>query len=189
MRDSMGLLTPVAAASASEGIRRDTGAVSWFHWPNLVTLGGRVVARTSLSIGEPRSPGRGLRLTFRVSVNCSADVPADSDSELGETSIRDVLGVEIDRDMLRDKVLHALDWYYAEWQRGAHQKLADRIEPTIPWLGREVEVATVGGEVLRGTARGLDRSGSLLLEEGVRRGAARTRALSPHGVRLVLEAE
>ena len=60
--EGFGLLGPLAAACTSEGIRRDTGIVSWLHWPNLVTIDGRVVAKTSLSLprlpdptGRPRS--------------------------------------------------------------------------------------------------------------------------------------
>jgi biotin-(acetyl-CoA carboxylase) ligase len=163
------LLGPLAAACASEGIRRDTGIISWFHWPNLVTIDGRVVAETSLAVTQPADTDPKTRVVFGVRVNCFARRPASFPSGLPVTSVLQALGVEIDLDLLRDKVLHALDWYFAEWERGMHTKLVERMAPTISWLGRDVEVRTTDAKAIVGRARGLDDRGSLLLErrEGV----------------------
>ena len=128
----------------------------------------------------PKGPDAKARAVFGVSVNCFARRPASFPSGIGATSILDALGVEIDVDLLRDKVLHAMDWYFAEWERGMHRKLVQRIEPTISWLGRDVEVRTTDSKLISGTAKGLDDDGSLLLE---RRG--RTRAIPAEGVVLV----
>ena len=166
-----GLLGPLAAACTSEGIRRDTGIISWLHWPNLVTIDGRVVARTSLSLTQPPGPDFKARVVFEVLVNCFAKRPASFPPGLQATSILEALGVEIDVDLLRDKVLHALDWYFAEWERGMHRKLVERIEPTISWLGSDVRVRTTDAKVLKGKAEGLDDQGSLRLE---RRGGTLT---------------
>jgi biotin-(acetyl-CoA carboxylase) ligase len=163
-----GLLGPLVAACASEGIRRDTGIISWLHWPNLVTIDGRVVARTSLSVTQPANPDAKVHLVSRVLVNCFDGKPASFPSGLPAASILDVLGVEIDLDLLRDKVLHALDWYLAEWERGMHRKLVERIEPTISWLGGDVNVLTTDARVVAGRAKGLDDQGSLLLERRAR---------------------
>jgi biotin-(acetyl-CoA carboxylase) ligase len=158
-----GLLGPLAAACTSEGIRRDTGIISWLHWPDLVTIDGKVVAKTSLSLAQPSHTGAKAHAIFEVSVNCFADaVPFPPG--LRSTSIAKVLGVEIDMGLLRDKVLHAFDWYLAEWERGVLIKLVERIQPTISWLGQEVEVTTSGGEVLTGRAVRLGEDGSLGLE-------------------------
>ncbi len=165
------LLFPVAAACASEGIRRDTGIISWLHWPSLVTIDGRVVAKTSLSVSPPPEPCSKARVVFGVLVNCSAGRPASFPSGLPALSIFDALGVEIDVDLLRDKILHALDWYFAEWERGMHRKLVERMEPTISWLGSDVRVRTTDAKVLTGKAEGLDDQGSLLLR---RRGGTLT---------------
>ena len=102
----------------------------------------------------------------RISVNCFARrISEFSSVALPCTSIRKALGVEIDVNLLRDKVLHALNWYHAEWERGMSRKLAERIHPTIPWLGRDVEVNLADGRVLKGRATSLDDEGSLLLEQ------------------------
>jgi biotin-(acetyl-CoA carboxylase) ligase len=181
---AFGLLGPLAAACTSEGIRRDTGIISWLHWPNLVTIEGRVTAKTSVSVTRHVDPDSRDGVVFDVLVNCSAERPTAFPSGLRATSILEVLGVEIDVDLLRDKVLHAVDWYFAEWERGAHRKLVERMEPTISWLGRDVEVRGAGSRVIQGRAKGLDDDGSLLLE---RRGV--THAIPAEQVELVRVAD
>jgi len=91
--------------------------------------------------------------------------------------------------LLRDKILHALDWYFAEWERGMQRKLVDRIQPTISWLGGEVEVRMLDGRVLLGTAKGLDDYGSLLLEQRDRSGKPEARTIHPVGVEVVKAAK
>jgi hypothetical protein len=220
----LSLLVPLVAACTSEGIRRDTGIVSWLYWPNLVTIDGRLVATTSVSAssqasssssgsGQQQKEGEGkgehgrYELVFKVSVNCFGGEPhrpsplattAAAARALPSTSILDALGVEIDMRLLRDKILHALTWYQAEWERGMHRKLVDRIQPTIPWLGRKVRVETTGShDVLVGRAERLDDTGSLVLA-GVERRWGRssdhddedqTETLSPGDVELVRVAD
>jgi hypothetical protein len=183
--DAFRLLGPIAAACTSEGIRRDTGIVSWLQWPNLVTIEGRVVAKTSFSVSSPPEPDGKVQIVFKMSVDCFADRLASPPPGLPTTSILDALGVEIDVDLLRDKILHALSWYCAEWERGMHRKLVDRMQPTIAWVGHEVEVRTADAEILKGRAMGLDEGGSLLLERRGTRGSRKTRVLPPEGVELV----
>jgi biotin-(acetyl-CoA carboxylase) ligase len=177
----LGFLRPLAAACASEGIRRDTGIVSWLHWPDLVTVDGRVVAKTSLSQAASKKPAGKKEATIEISVNCFAGTSGAS------TSILEALGVEIDVDLLRDKILHALNWYHAEWEMGMERKLVERMQPTIAWLGRDVEVTMSDGRALRGRAKGLDDLCSLLLEQlgDGRRGSPQTRRLPPQSVELV----
>jgi biotin-(acetyl-CoA carboxylase) ligase len=179
--DGLGFLRPLAAACASEGIRRDTGIVSWLHWPDLVTIDGLVVAKTSLSLAAPKKPsGEKTQATIEISVNCFAGTSGAS------TSILEALGVEIEVDLLRDKILHALNWYHAEWEMGMRRKLVERMRPTIAWLGRDVEVTMSDGRTVRGRAKGLDDDlCSLLLEQqhdGRTREGPKTRRLPPQSV-------
>lgn len=180
-----GLLGPLAAACTSEGIRRDTGIISWLQWPDLVTIDGRVVARISLSLARPADSVEKVQAVFEVSVDCFARRPPSFPGGLRATSILDALGVEIDIDLLRDKVLHALDWYLAECERGMRRKLVDRIQPTISWLGSEVEVRMASGEAVKGKAAALAEDGSMLFEQGGGKGGRRTRAISADAVELV----
>lgn len=154
------LLTPVAAGALSEAIRKDTGIISWLHWPDLVTIEGRVVGKVSVS--PARDPNGAV---IRVVVNCYGSLRPATSTVLPPSSIRDCLGVEIDTDLLREKVLEAVDWYSAEWERKVYSKLAARIEPSIPWMGETVEARTTRGAVITGKALGLDEAGSLVLQQ------------------------
>jgi biotin-(acetyl-CoA carboxylase) ligase len=176
----LGALAPLAAACASEGIRRDTGLMSWLHWPNLVTIEDRVVATTKTSV-EPLEAK--TNVTFAISVNCFGDGPESFPRDLPRSSIFEMLGVKIERGLLRDKILHALDWYCAELDRGMDRKLLDRIGPTIAWLGREIDVTTTSGETARGFAKGLDDQGCLVL--GGLGGSRNARLFRPDRVALV----
>lgn len=173
-------LTPLATAATSEAIRKDTGIVCWIHWPDAVTIDGKVVAKAHLTL-KPVPSTRSSRAVLSISVDCFAKTSLPVSRLLRTTSILEALGVEIDIDMLRDKILHALDWQLAEWERGMNRKLVDRIAPTIPWLGREIEVSMTNGTTSAGRAKGIDELGSLLLELH-QRGRTETIALSPAAV-------
>jgi hypothetical protein len=134
------------------------------------------------------STSEGIRRDTGImsSVNCFATRSSESSSvALPSTSIRNALGVEIEVDLLRDKVLHALNWYHAEWERGMSRKLVERIRPTIVWLGRDVGVKLADGRVLKGRATGLDDEGSLLLEQKHRGGRSTSLKIRPESVKLV----
>lgn len=181
------LLGPLVAACTSEGIRRDTGVVSWLHWPNLVTIDDKVVAETSVEVVPPARSRLQARVVLSTSVNCFAADGARPKARSHETSIKEALGVEIDIDLLRDRILQALDWYYDEWARGKHRKLVERIQPTIAWLGREVEVTGPHGSVIRGRAKGLDDFGSLVLDTQDGQGRRASATLDPGSAALVRE--
>ena len=153
------LLTPVATGALSEAIRKDTGIISWLHWPDLVTIDDRAVGRVSVS---PSPDGRAV--VIQVLVNCSGRNSPASNTDLASTSIRACLGVEVDKNLLREKILEAIGWYSAEWERGVYSKLVARVQPSIPWMGGNVKVKTREGAVFIGKAVALDESGSLVVE-------------------------
>ncbi len=164
----MRLLGPIVAAAVSEAVRKDTGVVSWLHWPNLVSIDGKIVGKTSLSSFQmPVAQGNAdprRALVMAASVNCFAPNRSAS-TEPSETSLLEVLGVELDLVLLRERVLESVDWYYAEWERGMNRKLVRRIEPTISWIGRRVRIKTARDTMLTGRAVGLRDDGSLLLTQ------------------------
>lgn len=179
------LLGSLLAAATSEGIRRDTGIISWLHWPNLVTMDDRVVAKASISPRQASGPNRRL-VVARILVDCFASSSYKLTlAELPSISILEALGVEIDMDIMREKVLHAVNWYHAEWERGMNVKLVQRVRPTVHWLGRKVELVAPGGSRLSGRAKGLDDFGSLLLETKDSRGRLSTRVVAPGTVDFV----
>ncbi|MDA4116951.1 MAG: hypothetical protein OK455_01225 [Thaumarchaeota archaeon] len=187
----MRLLGPVAAAAVSEAIRKDTGVISWLHWPNLVSIDGRIVGKTSMS-SFPLPAVRGEKgqkraVVIELSVNCFCALSRrPSSKEPPPTSLLNVLGVEVDIALLRERILESITWYCAEWERGVYGKLVQRMEPTISWMGRDVVVKTTSGVLLKGRASALAKDGSLLLVQEKPKGKA-TLKVSPEVVDLVVE--
>jgi len=127
-----------------------------------------------------------MGVVARIMVNCFAPRSKElSPVELPSTSLVEALGVEVDVDLLRDKVLHALNWYHAEWERGMSPKLTKRMLPTIVWLGRVVEVKLASGRALNGRARALDDQGSLLIEQKHAGGGSTNLTIRPDSVEFV----
>ncbi|MDA4135372.1 MAG: hypothetical protein OK449_00045 [Thaumarchaeota archaeon] len=141
----------IAAFSVSEGIRKDTGIISWVRWPNLVTIDEKVVSTASASV--TRSVGEGwVQLDFRVNL---------SHTEVtGTTSLFDALGVEVDRGILLDKILESLSWMHFGWSNGMHPQLLRRIGSMTETVGRRVSVLD-GGERFTGSALEIDVLGRL----------------------------
>jgi BirA family transcriptional regulator, biotin operon repressor / biotin---[acetyl-CoA-carboxylase] ligase len=180
----MRLLGPTVTAAVSEAIRKDTGVISWLHWPNLVSIDGKIVGRTSSSsFSLPVAPGDGEKsaVVMDLGVNCFASPAAEHIStQLPKTSLLEVLGVKVDVALLRERILQSITWYYAEWERGMDRKLIQRMEPTVSWIGKQVQVKTIRGTRLSGRATRLREDGSLLLrQEEPKEGTAKIRAVAP----------
>ena len=74
-----------------------------------------------------------------------------------------------DRTSLLVSLLASLWESYSAWQEGgerAGMRLAESYVAACATIGRQVRVDLPSGEVLTGTARGIDASGRLLVEHG-----------------------
>jgi len=142
------------AFSASEGIRKDTGIITWVRWPERVVTDGAVVARSSavflpekgypraimgFSVNRLRRPGR------------------------GSTSLEDELGVRVDERLLLAKILESLSWMHFGWTNGMQDHVFSRVRSMTETIGRVVSVRKAA-EVRRGTATGIDALGRLLVK-------------------------
>jgi hypothetical protein len=152
------LLGLIAAFSASEGIRKDTGIISWVHWPSIVTIEGKSVAATSASV-TPAAGAGWAELDFRINLLHS--------ELIGSTSLYDELGVEVDRRLLLDKVLESLSWMHFGWSNGMHLQLLRRITSMTETIGSRVSVRKSGRQTA-GSAVEIDALGRLvvLLDDG-----------------------
>jgi BirA family transcriptional regulator, biotin operon repressor / biotin---[acetyl-CoA-carboxylase] ligase len=148
-----GLLALIAPFCASEGIRRDTGIITWIRWPDQVVTGGKSVARTSLvSAGRPGSPC--LILNFRINLG---RVGLE-----GSTSLEELLGVAVDRELLIAKVLESLSWMYSGWVGDKHPQIRKRIGSMLENEGQAV-TTDAHGTAVSGVVSGVDEKGRLLL--------------------------
>ncbi len=151
-----GLLRLIIPFSTSEGIRKDTGIITWLRWPDKVILGRKVVATTSIVSSSPIMP--------KWVVLSSSIRTGRTDAESGdETSLLDVLGVEVDPELLVERVLDSLSWMYYGWTRGMDDHIVMRFRSMLDTIGRRVQVAD-HGRLTVGIARDVDSMGNLTVE-------------------------
>ena len=166
----MGLLGVVAAFCASEGIRKDTGIITWLRWPHEVVVAAasaetaqerrrwETVAVVSPSTTDPSGPPA-LVLNYRINVGRSR--------RPGSTSLEDLLGVSVDPGMLVAKVLDSLSWMHSGWEKEMYPQIVARLGSMLEDAGRRVAVVDRGGgEAVSGVVAGVDREGRLVVEVG-----------------------
>ncbi len=148
----------VGAFSASEGIRKDTGIISWVRWPNSVAIEGKTIATTCARVIRA---GESNRVVLGFTINVSRPV---SD---GVTSLLEEVGVELDRRILLDKVLESLAWMHAGWVNGMHPQVLRRVKSMTETLGGAVSISKEGRR-LAGVATDIDAKGRLIVRAGNR---------------------
>lgn len=151
-------LALVAAFSASEGIRKDTGVISWVRWPNIVVINNATVATTTASVFRE---GDSSLVEFRFGINISPT------GDPGEGSLYDAIGVNVDASILLEKILESLSWMHAGWSNDMHPRVLQRVKSMTETVGQPVRVS-YGGQRASGRAVDIDHSGRLvvLLKDG-----------------------
>jgi biotin-(acetyl-CoA carboxylase) ligase len=148
------LLAIIAAFSASEGVRKDTGIISWVRWPNAVTIEGRVVASSSAAVTRT-AQGSWAQLDFRVNLLPTA--------KAGATSLYDELGVEVDSGILLEKILESLSWLHFGWSNGMHAQMLRRVVSMTETIGTKVLVRGRGAKAA-GSVVDIDALGRLTVQ-------------------------
>lgn len=147
-------LSLTGAFSASEGIRKDTGIITWVRWPNLVVVDGAVVAKSSTLPLQGKGDPRAI-IGFSVNRLRTADQ--------GSTSLEDELGVRVEERLLVEKILESLSWMHFGWTNGMQDHVLSRVQSMTETIDRVVKVKA-GATVRMGTARRIDTRGRLLVE-------------------------
>ncbi|HEU0164858.1 MAG TPA: biotin--[acetyl-CoA-carboxylase] ligase [Thermomicrobiales bacterium] len=154
-------LTPLSllvALAIATSIRDGFGLDARVKWPNDVFVGRRkavgVLLRTHAIRGESQP-------VVVVGTGINVNVPAASLPETG-TSIAVELGREVDRDVVRDRVLAELGDVYHRFLRGDIEADWDRLNQLLLYRDEPVSIQD-GDRLLTGTLAGLDHRGGLLL--------------------------
>jgi BirA family biotin operon repressor/biotin-[acetyl-CoA-carboxylase] ligase len=150
------LLRLIIAFSTSEGIRKDTGVITWLRWPDKVVVGRRVVATTSTASSSATHP-RWVVLTSNIRTGRT------DGGDDGSTSLLDVLGVEVDPGLLVERVLESLSWMYYGWTRGMNDHIVARYRSMLDTIGRRVQIDD-HARLRVGSARDVDEAGNLIVE-------------------------
>lgn len=152
-RETALLMRLIAAFCASEGLRKDTGIISWVRWPSVVTIEGRSVATTSACV-TPKAERVWVELDFQVNILESA-LP-------GATSLYEELGVEVDGELLLEKILESVTWMHFGWSNEMQPQILRRVRSMTETLGSRV-TARRGGVLAVGSAVEIDELGRLVL--------------------------
>jgi BirA family biotin operon repressor/biotin-[acetyl-CoA-carboxylase] ligase len=144
-----------------EGVPRGRMADAALKWPNDVLIGDRKLAGILAErAGDAVVVGIGLNVGLRAS-----ELPVPTATSLA------IEGAPADRDPVLRAILRSLAAVYDEFKReGGEQALREAYEQVCATVGRQVRVELPGGDVLTGTATGVDEHGRLLVAgaEGVR---------------------
>jgi BirA family transcriptional regulator, biotin operon repressor / biotin---[acetyl-CoA-carboxylase] ligase len=154
---------PLLAGYAVDKALKAAGYEASVKWPNDVLLGGQKVAgilveRVDTDAGPAAVVGIGLN------VGMTADeLPVPEATSLAVASPGEVP----DRTALLVSMLASLWESYTAWQAGgdlAGMRLAESYVAACATIGQQVRVDLPAGEVLTGTASGIDPSGRLVVE-------------------------
>ncbi len=154
---------PLLAGYAVDKALKAAGFEPSVKWPNDVLLGERKVAgilveRVETDGGPAAVVGVGLNVGMTAE-----ELPVPEATSLA------VVGTAPDRTDLLVDVLASVWESYTAWQVGgdlAGARLAESYVAACATIGRQVRVDLPSGEVLTGTASGIDPSGRLVVQHG-----------------------
>ena len=157
-------LTFLSAVAVARSVAEERGLQPEVKWPNDVLLRGCKVAGL---LNEMRAETEGIHhviLGIGVNLNMTAEqFPADL--RYPATSLRIERGERVSRRDFARRLLRHLDALYAEYLAEGFEPVREAWEGFFRLVGREVEV-DCQQRLLRGTVRGIDTDGALLLDAG-----------------------
>ncbi len=161
-------LSPALAVAVARALEMEGVDGLGLKWPNDVLVGERKVCGILLELGQDRRErsvlvaGIGINVRLDERAARSIDQPwTDLHRALGRTPSRNRVAARV-IDRVVDAVQRYLEEGFGPFRR--EYRARDLLE------GRELRIVQAGGE-LRGTGRGLDERGALIVEAGGRRSA------------------
>jgi len=157
-------LSLVGALAAAEAVRDLTKAAAKIRWPNDVILVGKKVGGV---ISTASIRGKSMaHVILGIGVNCNFNAKELGGLARSSTTIREVLGRDIEVSSLRSVVLKVLGAHYDQWGSGNDRELIERVKSLLSTVGKEVKYKRIGGGNESGLAKELDYDGSLLISRG-----------------------
>ncbi|AMV71681.1 biotin--[acetyl-CoA-carboxylase] ligase [Desulfuromonas carbonis] len=156
-------LTFLSAVAVARAIAAEPGMAPEVKWPNDLLLGGRKVAGL---LNEMRAETEGIHhvvLGIGVNLNMTADqFPADL--RYPATSLCLESGRPVCRSAFARRLLEHLDLLYTEYLQSGFEPVRSAWEGFFRLTGSAVEV-DCQQRLVRGTVRGIDSDGALLVED------------------------
>lgn len=158
------LFTFLPAVATARALRQVSGLPVFIQWPNDVMLRGRKLAGILAEMRGSQRRDREVVVGIGINVNHTA---SDLPPELRETatSLTLAAGRTFSRTAVVQEVLRELDRGHALLAAGDHPPILDEWRRLCPsHRGKSVVVAGGSAGIIRGTTRGIDDSGALLVE-------------------------
>lgn len=155
------MLTLVMALAVEEGIRRVSGLDTMIKWPNDVVAEGKKLCGI---LTEMSADMDGIRYVV-IGAGINANQEAFPEELAAASSLRILKGKKVERSVLIAETMKAFEKYYEIFVRTQDMSgLKEVYERRLANMGRQVRV--LDSQPWMGTARGIDRSGELLVEDG-----------------------
>ena len=157
------ILSLVGAVATTEAMRRE-GALAFIKWPNDVLIEGRKAAGI---LAEADFRGEHIdyvALGIGVNLNVSRAVLKKGLGKVAEgaTSLKEVMGKELDRARFAAALLSQLEAWYQRYVQGGRDLILRAWLERSMMMGRRIQVK-INGRTLTGIVWGLDEYGLLLL--------------------------
>jgi len=165
------LITLMGAVAVVSAIRKECQVNAVIKWPNDVLLSGKKVCGLLTEMSAEQDRIRHIVLGIGVDVNMDpASLPADV--RMVTTSLMSETNKEINRTALLQEILRELDHWYQVFLHDSADVLKAWEKLTMT-IGCRIAVSGAG-EVLEGSAQGVDREGRLIvkLDDGTTRTVA-----------------
>jgi BirA family biotin operon repressor/biotin-[acetyl-CoA-carboxylase] ligase len=156
------VLTMVFALACAEAVEAVSGVSPTIKWPNDLFASGKKLGGILTEFSAESGGVEQVVLGLGLNVNWS---PQPWECErYPATSVRAESGRNVSREQLLVKTLMGLEGYYRTIAAGKVEKVQARWNTRSMLLGKRVAVDT-GGEIVRGTAVGIDEMGALMLKD------------------------
>jgi BirA family transcriptional regulator, biotin operon repressor / biotin---[acetyl-CoA-carboxylase] ligase len=157
-------ITLMAAVALAEALSAFIPVLPAIKWPNDVLAGGKKLAGILTE-----SVCHGERIDFVIlGIGVNINYPAESMPDAirkRATSLISLTGASVSRESVVRRLIQDLDRCYGELEETGFQSLAPRWEARFELRGKKVRVEMTD-RIIIGTARGIDRDGALILEDG-----------------------
>jgi BirA family biotin operon repressor/biotin-[acetyl-CoA-carboxylase] ligase len=157
-------ITLMAAVALADALAAFIPVLPAIKWPNDILAGGKKVAGVLTE-----SACHGERIDFvilGIGVNINYPVESMPDAiQKRATSMISFTGTNVSRESVVRRLIQDLDRCYGELEELGFQTVAPRWEARFELRGKKVRVEMTD-RIIIGTARGIDRDGALLVEDG-----------------------
>lgn len=157
-------ITLMAAVALAESLAAFIPVFPAIKWPNDILAGGKKLAGILTE-----SACHGERVDFvilGIGVNINYPVESMPDAiRQRAISMLGLTGASVSRENVVRRLIQGLDRCYGELEEMGFQALAPRWEARFELRGKKVRVAMTD-RIIMGIARGIDRDGALILEDG-----------------------